>query len=127
MRREHRHIPRRRQRPGTGSLAAGEVGGLAADVAAHPEVSPRLTGGDVDADWQGAYACGEEAVGGSVSTPDQSMVDELGEALGVAQDADAEVVTSDEILRDRDRRRWALELESALEERAAVDETGGET
>src|SRR5262245_2687778 len=45
--------------------------------------SPRLTGGDVDADWQRADSVGEEAPGGTVSTPDQSVVDDLGAALGV--------------------------------------------
>jgi Family of unknown function (DUF6335) len=85
------------------------IGALAQDVAAHAETSPRLTGGDVDADWHGAWDTGDEAVGGSVSTPDQDVVDELGDALGVAQAPDAEVVTSAEILADRDRHRWELE------------------
>jgi hypothetical protein len=30
----------------------------------------------VDADWQNASAAGDEAVGGSTSTPDQDIVDE---------------------------------------------------
>ena len=36
--------------------------GLAREVIAHTETSPRLTAGDVDADWQGASATGEESV-----------------------------------------------------------------
>jgi hypothetical protein len=44
-------------------------------------------------------------------------VDELGEALGVPQEPDAEVVTAGEILEDRDRHRWRIEREIALEER----------
>jgi hypothetical protein len=90
-----------------------EFVGLARDVAAHAESSPRLTGGDVDADWQTAYSSGEESIGGSVSTPDQDVVDEIGRALGVEQEADAPVRTSDEILRARDRLRWHLEREAA--------------
>lgn len=90
-----------------------ELVGLARDVAAHAESSPRLTGGDVDADWQTAYSSGEESIGGSVSTPDQDVVDEIGRALGVEQEADAPVRTSDEILRARDRLRWHLEREAA--------------
>jgi hypothetical protein len=90
-----------------------ELVGLARDVAAHTETSPRLTGGDVDADWTAAYSSGEEAVGGSVATPDQDIVDEIGRALGVEQDADAPVRTSDEILRARDRFRWHLERDAA--------------
>ena len=90
-----------------------ELVGLAHDVAAHAETGPRLSGGDVDADWVGAYASGEESVGGSVATPDQDVVDELGRALGVEQDSDAPVRTSDEILRARDRLRWHLERNAA--------------
>lgn len=98
---------------------SGAIVGLAWDVAAHGETSPRLTGGDVDADWHGAYASGDEAVGGSTATPDQDVVDELGEALGVAQGPDAEVVTSGEILAARDRHRWHLERDAMLREEAA--------
>jgi hypothetical protein len=70
---------------------------------------PGLTGGDTDADWQRADQVGEEAVGGSVSTPDQDVVDELGDALGVPQAPDAEFRPSAEILEGRDRRRWEQE------------------
>ena len=72
-----------------------------------------LTGGDVDADALRAESSGEEAVGGSVSTPDQDVVDEIGRALGVEQEIDAEVRSTDEILRERDRQRWRLEREAA--------------
>jgi hypothetical protein len=80
-----------------------------AERLAHPESSPLLSGGDLDADWARAQSSGEEAVGGSVTTPDQDVVDELGRALGVEQPADAEVRTSAEILKARDRHRWHLE------------------
>jgi hypothetical protein len=79
------------------------------ELEASPGTGPILTGGDVDADWQRAASSGEEAVGGSVATPDQDVVDEIGEALGVPQAPDAELRTSEEILRDRDRRYWDLE------------------
>ena len=85
----------------------------AREVAMHTETSPRLTGGDVDADWQAAYSSGEESVGGSVATPDQDVVDELGRALGVEQAADAPVRTSEELLQARDRLRWHLERDAA--------------
>jgi hypothetical protein len=71
----------------------------------------------VDADWQGADAIGDEAVGGSVATPDQDVVDEIGEALGVAQESEAEVTTSEEILRRRDRLRWHLDRDADARER----------
>ena len=51
----------------------------------HHETGPAATAGDIDADWQRAQSSGEEAVGGSVSTPDQDIVDEIGHALGVEQ------------------------------------------
>ena len=111
-------MPRRRQRTSTAKPESPPEGreelvGLARDVAAHTETSPRLTGGDVDADWQAAYSSGEESVGGSVATPDQDIVDEIGRALGIEQEADAPVRTSDEILRERDRFRWHLERNAA--------------
>jgi hypothetical protein len=78
-------------------------------AAGGPETSPRLTGGDVDADWQRAAQTGEEGVGGSVVTPDQDTVDELGTALGVPQAPDAEFRPTAEILEARDRYRWEQE------------------
>jgi hypothetical protein len=77
-----------------------------------------LTAGDVDADWQRADASGEEAVGGTVSTPDQDVVDEIGRALGVEIPDEEEFRTTTEILDDRDRFRWHLE-------RDAEDEADG--
>jgi hypothetical protein len=87
------------------------------EMQAHAAPSARLSGGDVDADAQNAWSAGDEAVGGSTATPDQDVVDELGEALGVGQAPDAELRTSAEILAERDRQRWLLEREAELEER----------
>ena len=78
------------------------------EEAEHPDRA-RLTGGDVDADWQRADDVGEEAVGGSVATPDQDRVDDLGRALGVPRAPDEEIRTSTEILEGRDRNRWEQE------------------
>ncbi len=83
--------------------------GLPGHVAVYSETGPTLSGGDVDADWQRAASSGEEAVGGSVATPDQDIVDEIGHALGVEQAPDAPVTTSEEILKARDRHYWHLE------------------
>jgi hypothetical protein len=94
-----------------------EVTALADEIERHTESSPRLTGGDVDAGWDRAAADGDEAVGGSTATPDQDVVDELGAALGVPQEPDAEVVTAAEILGERDQHRWRIEREIALDER----------
>lgn len=74
--------------------------------------SPELTGGDVDASWQQAAMDGDEAVGGTVSTPDQSIVDEIGAAVGVEID-DAAFLRTSEILEQRDDTRWELDPTSS--------------
>src|SRR5574342_494736 len=56
---------------------------LEEELAAHHSKSPKLSAGDLDADWQSADQGGEETVGGSTPTPDQDIVDELGRAVGV--------------------------------------------
>ncbi len=89
------------------------------ELEANAGTGPALTGGDLDADWQRAASSGEEAVGGSVAMPDQNVVDEIGEALGVPQAPDAEVRTSEEILRNRDRRYWDLERKAADDKRSS--------
>ncbi len=94
----------------------GEVVSQVEEEAAHPETGPALSGGDVDADWQRAADSGEEAVGGSVATPDQDVVDEIGHALGVEQALDAPVTTSAQILRARDRHYWHLERLAARDD-----------
>ena len=88
---------------------------LTDETVTHPGNGPVLTGGDVDADWERAASVGEEGAGGSVATPDQDVVDEIGRALGVEQEPDAEVQTSEELLHERDRDRWAIEREIAEE------------
>lgn len=105
--------PRRRTKPEEVPVAEPLEGG----PSAAPPGGARLTGGDVDADWARAESSGEEAVGGSVATPDQDVVDEIGRALGVEQESEAEVVTSEEMLRRRDRLRWHLERDADVRER----------
>ena len=77
-----------------------------------PRRSPALTGGDVDADWEDAYAVGDEAPGGDNPTPDQDIVDEIGAALGVTYQDDEELKAADKII-ERDRHRWELDPASA--------------
>jgi hypothetical protein len=76
-----------------------------AEARRYTQSSPRLSGGDVDADWRRADSVGEEAPGGTVATPDQSVVDDIGDALGVPRAPDEEFRTSAEILEGRDRHR----------------------
>jgi hypothetical protein len=78
----------------------------------HTEAGPEFTGGDVDADWEGAYATGEEAPGGDNPTPDQDVVEEIGRALGVEYD-DAEELKGADKIEKRDRHRWEFDPASA--------------
>ena len=87
----------------------GQTVGLLRHVMEHHETGPAASAGDLDADWQRAESSGEEAAGGSVSTPGQDRVDEIGHALGVEQPSQAPLRTSAEILGDRDQRYWDLE------------------
>jgi hypothetical protein len=93
--------------------------GIPEDRISEIDATPVLTGGDLDADWQRAGSVGEEAVGGSVATPDQDEVDEIARALGVERDLTSPVVTTGEILRERDERRWELERRAARDPREA--------
>jgi hypothetical protein len=97
------------RRSRVGGEDQGHVVALLHDMIEHHETGPAASAGDVDADWRRAESSGEEAAGGSVATPDQDVVDEIGHALGVEQAPTAPVRTSEEILEDRDRRYWELE------------------
>ncbi len=92
-----------------GAEDQGRTVGLLREVLEHHETGPAATAGDLDADWQRAQSSGEEAAGGSVSTPDQDRVDEIGHALGVEQPSAAPLRSSEEMLEERDRRYWELE------------------
>jgi uncharacterized protein DUF6335 len=74
-------------------------------LAQYHDTSPALAGGDLDADWQRAASSGEESVGGTVATPDQDVVDDLGRAVGVPRAPDEPFRASSDILDERDRRR----------------------
>lgn len=78
----------------------------------HTEGGPALTAGDVDSDWNDAYASGEETPGGDMSTPDQDVVEEIGRALGVEYE-DAEELKGAEKIESRDRHRWEYDPASA--------------
>lgn len=80
----------------------------------HTSESPVLSGGDVDAAWY-ASDVGQETVGGSSPTPDQDIVELLGEAVGVTYDDDEPLRTAEK-LAERDEDRWLLDPESAKSE-----------
>ena len=66
-----------------GSAARAGRSELAEQPQRRAAVGPTITGGDVDANWEGAYFTDEEAPGGDNPTPDQDVVDDIGKALGV--------------------------------------------
>jgi hypothetical protein len=96
-------------------LAIGGRKVLEEELDEHHSESPKLSGGDLDANWQSANEAGEETVGGTAPTPDQDVVDELGEAVGLTY-ADDEPIQGEEKLGERDRNRWELNPESASED-----------
>ena len=96
-------------------LAVGGRDVLLEDLEEHHSLSPKISGGDLDASWQTANAAGEETVGGSAPTPDQDVVDELGAAAGLHYEDD-EPLNSDAKILDRDRNRWELNPASTDDE-----------
>lgn len=85
-----------------------------------------LSGGDIDATQSGTDS-GEEAVGGSVPTPDQDIVDELGKAVGITYE-DTEPLRFGDKVADRDAQRWELNPASSegYQERLRELSGGGE-
>jgi hypothetical protein len=65
-----------------------------------------LTSGDIDAAWDPSDV-GEEGPGGTVATPDQDIVEKVGEAVGLTFE-DLEPVDAPGKMRRRDRQRWEL-------------------
>jgi hypothetical protein len=85
---------------------------LRESLAQHTETGPALTGGDIDANWEDAYAVGDESPGGDNPTPDQDRVDDIGKALGVQYEDNEELKGAEKII-ERDRHRWELDPASS--------------
>jgi hypothetical protein len=100
-----------------------------------PEGETRLTFEVIDADNneeavmaelddftdEDSTVSGEESVGGSTPTPDQDIVDELGQALGIGYEDYEPLHTADK-LEDRDQDRWELNPASVEEIEEQEDE-----
>ncbi|MEP0888929.1 MULTISPECIES: DUF6335 family protein [unclassified Leptolyngbya] len=71
-----------------------------------------ITGGDVDASFEDAAVMGEEGVGGTVATPDQDIVEDLAAAVGIQTD-DRSFLRTNDMLEERDDRRWELDPKSS--------------
>jgi hypothetical protein len=75
------------------------------------ETSPADSGGDIDARWEDTDSTGEESVGGSQPTPDQSDVEANAHAMGI-DFQDNEPLDFVEKLEKRDRDRFELNEDS---------------
>jgi len=84
---------------------------LMKELREHRATSPELSGGDIDAVWDRADV-GEETVGASSPTPDQDVVDQLGEAVGLTYE-DNEPLDTERKVAKRDDRRWELDPASS--------------
>jgi len=95
-----------------GSAARTGRDEMAEERADHANMTPSITGGDVDANVEDAYFTGDEAPGGDNPTPDQDIVDDIGKALGVEYQDNEELRASDKVA-DRDKHRWELDPASS--------------
>jgi len=77
--------------------------------------SPRDAGGDLDANWEDVNESGSETVAGDNPTPDQSLVEENAEAMGVTFEDNEELEFIDKIER-RDRDRFELDPRSKADD-----------
>jgi hypothetical protein len=88
---------------------------LAQRLRHNTDSSPKDAGGDLDATWEDVNASGSESVGGDNPTPDQSMVEENANAVGVNFEDNEELDFLDKIER-RDRDRYELNESSKTDE-----------
>lgn len=84
---------------------------LAERLKEHHSTSPADSGGDIDADWEGANDDGAESFGGHNPTPDQSDTEENASAYGVTFE-DNEPLDLLEKMEKRDRDRYELDESS---------------
>ena len=96
---------------------------LRRELREHHSRTPVLSGGDLDADWARADI-GDETVGGSAPTPDQDVVDELGEAVGLTYEDNEPLRASEKVVEERDRKRWELDPASSDDYNDRVNREG---
>ncbi len=78
----------------------------------HHGYSRELNAGDPDVDVEDSNTVGEEAPGGGNPTPDQDIVDEIGQAVGLEYQDNEPLHTTDKV-DERDRHRWELDPASS--------------
>ncbi|HXI13464.1 MAG TPA: DUF6335 family protein [Thermoanaerobaculia bacterium] len=96
---------------------------LAERANANPGADPTLSAGDVDARWEAAESEGDETVAGSMATPEQNDVQEMGAAMGITY-ADDEVLKVGEKERSRDQHRWELDPASSEDYQERLKDAG---
>jgi hypothetical protein len=88
---------------------------LAQRLRNNTSASPRDAGGDLDANWEDVNESGSETVGGDNPTPDQSLVEENANAVGVNFEDNEELDFLDKIEK-RDRERFEMDESSKTTE-----------
>ncbi len=97
---------------------------LANELRNDPLADPTVTAGDLDANWANAQFSGEGSAVSSAPTPDQGVVDEIGQAMGVTYH-EGEELKAGEKERGRDKHRWELDPASSEDYRDRVRDEGG--
>jgi len=97
---------------------------LARELRDNSLADPKITGGDLDANWANAQFSGDESAVSSSPTPDQSLVDEIGQAMGVTYQ-DNEELRFGEKESGRDQHRWELDPASSEEYNERIRDEGG--
>ena len=82
-------------------------GELAQRLKIHHSTSPKLSGGDIDANWEESNDDGSESFGGHNPTPDQSDVEENAHAMGI-DFQDNEPLNFEKKIGIRDKNRFEL-------------------
>jgi len=95
---------------GHGARSGGQQ--MLREIEEHSGYSRSLSGGDPDADVIDTEFVGEEAVGGENPSPDQDIVEEIGQAAGLTYE-DNEPLHTTEKVEERDKHRWELDPASA--------------
>lgn len=88
-----------------------DIGAMDSDTYDSMASGAPVTGGDPDAKQEQAKMVGEEAIGGTTPTPDQSNVDDVAAAAGINTQAEHPVKVFEE-MQKRDQHRHELDPES---------------
>jgi uncharacterized protein DUF6335 len=97
---------------------------LAHELRNDPLADPKITAGDLDANWANAQFSGDESAVSSSPTPEGNVVEEIGAAMGVTY-ADDEELKIGEKEESRDQHRWELDPASSDDYVERVRDEGG--